>query len=421
MGRDFIAAGLFGNLRRTWQAFGRDQSGNFIILVALLMPVLVGFVGLGTDLTLWFYTHQAMQSAAESAAVSAATAAKNLTSEANGVTAAYGFTNGVDNVTVTVNKPPQSGTHTATSNAVEVVVNQLKTPMFTAVWSSNPFPITARAVAVGGGGYGCMLALNRTLSGAVTVQGSARVTLRNCSLYDDSGSSTALTMGGSATLSALTISVVGATSGNGISATNGISTGVAPAADPYASMSYPSFAGCDQHNFKANKSTTIDPGVYCGGIDVTAGATLTLNPGIYYLDQGDLKAVGNATITGTGVTIVFTSSTSSNFATASISSNAIINLTAPTSGPTAGIVLFGDRNMPVGTSFNLSGGGTQTFGGAIYLPKGALQFTGGFDSGSGCTQIVADTISFAGNSTVTLDCTGYGTKGIGSVTASLVE
>ena len=45
------------------------------------------------------------------------------------------------------------------------------------------------------------------------------------------------------------------------------------------------------------------------------------------------------------------------------------------SGLVTGIVLFGDRNMPAGTSFNLSGGGSQTFGGAIYLPKGALQFT----------------------------------------------
>jgi len=293
--------------------------------------------------------------------------------------------------------------------------------MFTAIWSTSPFPITARAVAVGGGGVGCMLALNKTAAGAVTVQGSAKVTLKNCSLYDNSNSGSALTVGGSGSLSAYTVGVVGGTSGNGISATNGIRTGVAAATDPYASTSFGSFSGCKEHNFKANKSVTIDPGVYCSGISVTAGATLTLNPGVYYIDRGDLSVVGNATITGTGVTLVFTSSTGSDWATASIGSNAVVNLTAPTSGATAGIVLFADRNMPSGTAFKLTGGGTQTFGGAIYVPKAALEFVGGYESGQGCTQVIADTISFAGNSNVTLDCSGYGTKPIGSLTASLVE
>lgn len=416
-----MGARRLNDLRQCWYAFRRDQRGNYAILLALLMPVLVGFVGLGTDLSLWFYTHQALQSAAESAAVSAATAGRNLSTEANAVTAAYGFTNGSQNVTVTVNQPPQAGTHTSISNAVEVVVQQLKTPMFTAIWSSQPFPISARAVAVGGGGVGCMLALNRSVSGAVTVQGSANVTLRNCSLYDNSSDGTALTIGGNSSLSAYSVGVVGGTSGNGISATNGIRTGVAAATDPYANTSFGSFAGCDANNFRTNRSVTINPGVYCGGMSVTAGATLTLNPGVYYLDRGDFSAAGNATITGTGVTIVFTSSTGRDWATASISSNAIINLTAPTTGDTAGIVLFGDRNMTTGTSFKLSGGGTQTFGGAVYLPKAALDFTGGYDSGQGCTQVVADTISFAGNSTVTLDCSGYGTRPIGSLTATLVE
>ena len=45
---------------------------------------------------------------------------------------------------------------------------------------------------------------------------------------------------------------------------------------------------------------TINPGVYCNGISVHAGATLTLNPGIYYLDQGSLSVNGGATLTGVG-------------------------------------------------------------------------------------------------------------------------
>ena len=53
--------------------FGRDQSGTYMIVAALAMPVLVGTAGLGTEAGWWLYTHKNMQSAADSAAVSAAT------------------------------------------------------------------------------------------------------------------------------------------------------------------------------------------------------------------------------------------------------------------------------------------------------------------------------------------------------------
>src|ERR1051326_6872577 len=73
--------------------------------------------------------------------------------------------------------------------------------------------------------------------------------------------------------------------------------------DPYASATFPSFSGCDENNLTIKTATTKSQGVYCGGISINAGATLTLNPGIYYLDQGSLSMAGNATLTGTGVTL----------------------------------------------------------------------------------------------------------------------
>ena len=53
--------------------FRRDESGSYVIVLALAMPVLVGTAGLGTEFGWWLYTHKSMQSAADSAAVSAAT------------------------------------------------------------------------------------------------------------------------------------------------------------------------------------------------------------------------------------------------------------------------------------------------------------------------------------------------------------
>ena len=142
-------------------------------------------------------------------------------------------------------------------------------------------------------------------------------------------------------------------------------------------------------------------------IAVTSPSTpepLTLNPGIYYFYGANLQVSGNATITGSGVTLVFTGSNTAGWGSATIGSNANVTLTAPTSGTTQGIVMYSDRNMPVGTAFNLEGGGTQNFSGAIDLQKVALKFAGGNGTTTSCTQIIADTITFTGSSNVQVNC-----------------
>jgi hypothetical protein len=404
--------------------FRHDQSGTYMIVAGLAMPVLVGTAGLGTEAGWWLYTHKNMQSAADSAAVSAATAGSNLNTEADTVTALYGFTNGTKNVTVTVNQPPSTGNYTSSPQAVEVLISQPQPRLLSALFGTDPILIKARAVALGNAGTGCVLALDPTASSAVKVSGSNQLNLIKCNLYSDSNANPSLDVSGSATVSANQVGVVGNISGaSNITATNGIRTGMRPIADPYANVSPPPEPSCSNAKITVNsngKNTSLPPGCYSGSITVNAGATLNLDPGIYYLDGANLSVAGNATITGTGVTLVFTGSGSS-WGTASIGSNAIVNLTAPTSGPTQGIVMYGDRKMPVGTAFNLTGGGTQNFGGAIYLPKANLSFSGGDGTTTSCTKIIADTIALTGTSNLQVNCAALGTAAIGITTAQLVE
>jgi Flp pilus assembly protein TadG len=127
--------------------FADDQSGSHVIIFALLLPVLVGAAGLGTEAGWWSYKHKNMQSAADSGATSAATAGTNLTSEANSVTATYGYANGVSNVTVTVNQPPTTGNYISNPQAVEAIVGSRKRGCCRRC-SACPVLITARAVAV---------------------------------------------------------------------------------------------------------------------------------------------------------------------------------------------------------------------------------------------------------------------------------
>jgi hypothetical protein len=153
---------------------------------------------------------------------------------------------------------------------------------------------------------------------------------------------------------------------------------------------------------------------------LVAGANITLNPGIYYLED-DLSIQGGATLSGTGVTLVFTSGNGTKYGSANISSNATVNLTAPTAGATAGIVVFGDRSAPSDTSFKFNGGSTQYLGGAIYVPSASIDYAGSAAASTNCTQIIGYTVTFSGNSSVAINCSGYKTKPFSATVVKFVS
>jgi hypothetical protein len=266
-----------------------------------------------------------------------------------------------------------------------------------------------------------VLALNQTASGAFSAQGSVSVTLVKCAIDDDSNASDAMSVSGSAAVSAQFVGVVGGISGTqNVTSVDGTVTGYHAVPDPYASVTPPSFNGCDYNNYSTHGVATINPGVYCGGMNLGAGAVVTMTPGVYYLDRGSLTMAGGAFLSGTGVTLVFTSSTGKNYATAKLTGGAILNIVAPNSGTMSGIAIYGDRNMPVGTQFDLRGGNSQAVGGAIDLPTAAVSWVGNATTLQPCTQLIADTIQFVGNSGLSNNCNGYGTKSV-ATSASLQE
>lgn len=396
------------------------------MMTGLLAPVLVGFVALGTEAGFWMYKNRELQSAADSAALSAAVAvaagnAPGRDDEARATAARYGFVDGAGGVTVSIRQPPTTGNYTGDATAVEVVVTERQKRLLTAIFLDSDVDLSGRAVArPSSQGAACVLALNRVASNALSSGGTSTVTLTGCSVAVNSNSLDALSTSGGGRISADSARVVGDVSGHGLETVNGVTTGAAPVPDPYANVAMPSASGCDRTNFSTNQTRTLDPGVYCGGMRLNAGADVTLRPGTYFIDGGDLFVNGGATLSGSGVTLVFTGS-GSDYAGAVINGGATISLTAPTSGALAGIAFFGDRRMPVGTSFRLNGGATQNITGAIYLPRAEVVYSGGASTGSACTQLIGDTIDFNGNADFAADCAGVGTRTIALQQAVLVE
>jgi hypothetical protein len=409
----------------------RDRKGAIAVITGLLTPVMIGFVGIGTEVGVWLYTRQSMQGAADSAALGGANAVatgfgSQKRNEAIAAAAQYGFvaTNGT---TITVNQPPTSGNFTASANAVEVIIRQPQTRLFSALFTSADLTIAARAVALAGhSGDACVLALNGSARGAISAGGTATIDLNGCSIASNSNdSSAALFANGSAVINAFSALIVGGVDTVGraqLDTTNGIFTGVSPIKDPYANVSMPAAGSCAQSSLSVHGATTLSPGTFCNGITVNSGATLTLNPGTYVIDRGSFTVNGGATVTGNGVTLVFTSTSGSGYATASINGGATVTLSAPTSGDMAGIVMFDDRNAPTShNAFTFNGGSTQNLTGALYLSPAAVTFAGGDNTKTSCVQLVADTVSYDGNAVFANNCSGKGTKSIIAAPSTLVE
>lgn len=432
-------------------------------MVAVLLPVFLGFAGIATEIGFWYTERRAMQGAADNAAFSAAVAytlGQPWRTEGLGVAATNGFTNGTGGVQVSVNMPPTLGNYTNPSryNAIEVIITKPMRPTFSSVVGLATGPIVpARAVALlDSNNSDCILALSRSAAGAITLNGGTTITMPSCGIGDNSASNSAFTTKGSAnTLTAGSISVVGGDYLTGSPTINPMpQTGQAPIANPYGSLAVPK--STDPSPCKGVKDTgggtmTLDanvpgnsslpynkqvvtvawpPGgigsgtanamVLCGDVTVNGGSTLQLNPGVYIIDGGALNAK-NGTIIGNGVTIIFASSSGvNNIGTANIAGNVLVQLTSDTSGPFPGFVFFQDPRAALATkppNASIAGTSGSYINGAVYFPGVQLTYTGnssGGASGNGCTQLIANTIQFSGNVNITnTGCSGLGLHQIG--------
>ena len=411
-------------------------------MVGLVLPVVIAMVALGTEITFLYFKQRQLQVIADAAAFSAATAltrgSPSPSLEAQAVASQMAAASGAGAIVVTVNVPPASGGYTAPGYAaVEVIASQVQTTSMTSLvcqtgaCASGLWNVSGRAVALPGGASGaCVLALSGSASGAVSASGGAIVSLAGCSLEADSTSASSITAGGGAQISAQQASTAGGYSTNGGGAINvtqsPIQTYVAqPPANPYSGYATPAPSACLRTNYSLSgtKTATIGPGTYCGGINLSGQAALTLQPGVYILNGGDLSLSGGTTLQGSGVSIVLTGSSSSQIGSVSFAGGSTVNLSAPGAGqPMAGIVLFQNPNAPSGNAVNLTGGSNQTLTGAAYFPNGAVNYAGGTGTVSKCTQLVALTLNFTGNSLLQLNCTGIPVQTIGGGgVVSLVE
>ena len=137
--------------------------------------------------------------------------------------------------------------------------------------------------------------------------------------------------------------------------------------NPLADVETPLADDCDHRDLilKAGDHL-LQPGVYCGGIVSLTSRQIALSPGIYTIKNGPLAIGGSASFIGEGVSLVFDGPN----AVFSFGVATKLALTAPTSGPMAGIVIFENPNSPKNREFVVRSHDAGLLEGAVYLPKG---------------------------------------------------
>jgi len=403
----------------------RDRRGATAIMFAFMLPVVIGFVGIGVEVGYWYTSKRNLQGAADAGAVAGVYENLNgsLTAVAQAQALAEAERNDYDNTTgsFTYNDPPAAGSaYTGDANAVQVVLSEPRNLFFSSMHHSGAVTLNGTATAtLGEGSEACMLALSTTAAKAINASGSTTIDMNGCKVASNSSASNAINMSGSGTLNADCLYAVGGVTGE--SSSDCTKEGAPATTDPYASLTVSDadigtcdFSGSGNSAYSPSSDGNLQPGTYCRGLSIAAGRTMVMNAGTYYIDGGGFSVSGSANVSGTGVTIILTNKNGGSYGAVDIAGGATIDLAAPTSGTYSGILFFQHPSAPYSASntFNFNGGSTMELTGVIYVPNNAIDFAGGNTTTGNCTKIVGLTVDFSGNAEINNNCAGTGVTSI---------
>ncbi len=378
-------------------------------LFGVTLPVLVLLCGLSIDLGRLELQQQRMQTAADAAALSAELEAErgtgNWVSVAQQDASQNGFTNGVSGTTVNVVQGANYGTYRGLYDGLQVTIAQPMKTIFMGALNGGYITATAKSVAQ----ITPCVYLTGTVLQSYALQGSSGDLKGNtCPMNMTNAETSSLNLVPEA------LNIAGPASSSSIAGYEYPSPNYnAPAvADPLSSLASPAYSGTCNYTgyslYNASGTTTLSPGTYCKGLNIT-NSSATLSPGLYVITGGGTWY--NSTVTGSGVTLYFTSGgggSDSKF----ILSQSTVTLSAPNTamnGSLAAILVFTDRTWthtnPQDVDIINS---TFTGDGIWYLPATGLYISNsGIVTGTNYFGVVADNMTITGTSVRPLNNYSY--------------
>lgn len=253
----------------------------------------------------------------------------------------------------------------------------------------------------------CLMALNPTAWKALDIQGTAEVQASACAVHVNSNHSEAMRQAGGSKATAESFCVYGNYSGSNYSPTprRYCNREKDPLAEKFAAdLAGTDLTKCRPDNPQVIKQNadyvTLQPGVYCGGLSLQQGK-FKMQPGVHVFRDGEFYVSAQSWVVGEGVTILLTGNSDTRFAN---QAGANFDVSAPQTGPFAGIVVAQDPASIPSKINTVIGGGYMKFDGIMYFPKQPLLVTGNGIIGADSPQfaIMADTISVKGNGILTI-------------------
>jgi hypothetical protein len=230
----------------------RDEKGQALVLTALCMSILLGFMGLAMDVGLAYRSKRNLQIAADAAAVAAALNYQYVFTGGNPTAAAKSaaLSNGVANNYVTVNASPTDGYHQG-AGFFEITISKPQQMFLARVLGLSSINVGARAVAGITPADSCMYVLNPSAADTFKIKGNATVTATNCGIQVNSNSPSSFCDQGSAQIKSPYVRLAGGqdTGGNCNKAPSSpVYSGYAVSNDPFANKTWPSLSDCSAAN-----------------------------------------------------------------------------------------------------------------------------------------------------------------------------
>ncbi|MDJ0614753.1 MAG: hypothetical protein QNJ29_13885 [Rhizobiaceae bacterium] len=248
----------------------------------------------------------------------------------------------------------------------------------------------------------CLVALNDSRPGALSISERSSIFANDCAVHSNSHIQQNLSASEDLNIEAASVTMALHFGGTSETARNGNINQASEVSDPFDGVEFQTSNDCEFSNLSIKNTTkTLKPGTYCGGIVAIGNYKVTLEPGVYVIKNGPLIVGGKTSFAGENVTFVFEGAEAS----LGIGVSTKIDLSAPRSGPTAGILMIADKAVRGVRDFTIRSRRVSKLEGVLYLPKGRLTLndTGPVAAGSSWTRIISDQIELIGNAKLVIN------------------
>lgn len=298
-----------------------------------------------------------------------------------------------------------------TTRAVTVRLDSdVKTYVMTYLGTKMAHASAQATAKVVGGAPICVIGLETTAGNTVQFAERGKLYAPGCAVYSDSKNKSGLIAQDTATATAAFFCSSGGAMKSGGGTFNPTPQLDCPnIADPLASRPAPAVGACTATSLTKIESgaAILNPGVYCGGIQISNNAQVQFQPGVYVVKDGPFKIEGTATVTGNYVGFYLTGSN----AKIDFEGAANISFAAPKAGAMSGILFFEDRANPVNNKHLIASDYARVLLGTIYLSRGqlAIEAEKAVADKSAYTIVVANRFTLAAGPTMVLNTDYFNT------------